>query len=61
MCFTFAENVTVTLMDNGKPSKCYGAVHVTVNGATRPVCATTWSKEDAQVVCKELGCGDVSG
>lgn len=60
MCFTFAENIAVTLMDNGKPSKCYGDVHITINNVTHPVCATNWDQKDAEVVCKELKCGDVS-
>ncbi|XP_073326332.1 scavenger receptor cysteine-rich type 1 protein M160 [Pagrus major] len=54
-----SDNVSVTLMDGGKQSKCYGEVHITKNHRTYPVCATTWSKEDAKVVCEELNCGKV--
>lgn len=55
-----ADNVTVVLMDNNESSKCYGAVHITVNDATHPVCASTWTNENAEVVCRELNCGKVS-
>ncbi|KAM6981915.1 scavenger receptor cysteine-rich type 1 protein M130 [Tautogolabrus adspersus] len=56
---TCSDNVTVVLMDNNKESKCYGAVHVKVNSMRYPVCASTWTKKEAQVVCSEKNCGSV--
>lgn len=57
-----ADNVKVVLMDKDrdKTSECYGAVYIKVNNETSPVCASTWTKENAEVVCKELNCGNVS-
>ncbi|XP_076597662.1 scavenger receptor cysteine-rich type 1 protein M160 [Chaetodon auriga] len=54
-----SDNVSVVLKNNNEPSKCYGAVYITVNDSDHPVCASQWNKNDAQVVCKELKCGDV--
>nr|XP_020473604.1 scavenger receptor cysteine-rich type 1 protein M160-like [Monopterus albus] len=56
---TCTDNVNVVLMDNGKPSKCYGAVYIKVNETRLPVCATTWDSKEAEVVCRELQCGKV--
>ncbi|XP_071331666.1 scavenger receptor cysteine-rich type 1 protein M160 isoform X2 [Trachinotus anak] len=56
---TCKDKVNVVLKDGGKPSKCYGAVHVNVNGESFPVCATSWTEKEAEVVCKELNCGEV--
>ncbi|XP_078110438.1 scavenger receptor cysteine-rich type 1 protein M160 isoform X2 [Sander vitreus] len=56
---TCTDNVTVVLMDNNKPSTCYGTVHIQVNGQSRAVCGTTWTKDDAEVVCREQNCGSV--
>ncbi|XP_022618651.1 scavenger receptor cysteine-rich type 1 protein M130-like [Seriola dumerili] len=46
-------------MDGKNPSKCYGAVHIDVNGERLPVCGSTWTMKEAEVVCKELNCGKV--
>lgn len=54
-----SDRVHVSLWDNGKPSRCYGAVQITVNGSTRPVCGSTWDRKAGEVVCKELDCGKV--
>ncbi|XP_040009026.1 antigen WC1.1 [Xiphias gladius] len=56
---TCTDNVKVVLMDGKKPSKCYGAVHINVNGSQYPVCASTWTGTEADVVCRELSCGNV--
>nr|XP_046253178.1 scavenger receptor cysteine-rich type 1 protein M160 [Scatophagus argus] len=53
------DNVKVVLMDNGKTSRCYGEVHIALNDLTHPVCASTWTSVDAEVVCRELNCGKV--
>uniref|UniRef100_A0A669CFX8 SRCR domain-containing protein n=1 Tax=Oreochromis niloticus TaxID=8128 RepID=A0A669CFX8_ORENI len=55
-------NVTCTdevkvVLHSGKDSKCYGTVNIEVNGSVKPVCASTWTKSEAELVCKELGCG----
>lgn len=47
-------------MDNGKKSKCYGTVYIQVNNLNYPVCASDWTKENGEIVCKELNCGKVS-
>lgn len=47
-------------MDKDQPSKCYGTVHIKINGSRHPVCAKTWTDKNAQVVCRELKCGKVS-
>ncbi|XP_063321491.1 scavenger receptor cysteine-rich type 1 protein M160 [Pelmatolapia mariae] len=57
-------NVTCTdevkvVLRSGKDSKCYGTVNFEVNGSVDPVCASTWTKKEAELVCKELGCGEL--
>ncbi|KAM8754641.1 scavenger receptor cysteine-rich type 1 protein M130 [Acanthopagrus schlegelii] len=52
-----SDKISVTLMSNS--TKCYGEVHINKNGSYYPVCATDWSKKDADVVCEELQCGKV--
>uniref|UniRef100_UPI0037E72D19 scavenger receptor cysteine-rich type 1 protein M130 n=1 Tax=Semicossyphus pulcher TaxID=241346 RepID=UPI0037E72D19 len=51
------DEVKVVLKDKDVESKCYGAVHVEVNGSSQPVCASNWTDKDAQVVCREKKCG----
>ncbi|XP_070765856.1 scavenger receptor cysteine-rich type 1 protein M130 [Enoplosus armatus] len=53
------DNVKVVLMDNDKTSRCYGIVHVQVNTSIHPVCASSWTEKNSEVVCKELNCGNV--
>ncbi|XP_068193104.1 scavenger receptor cysteine-rich type 1 protein M160 [Antennarius striatus] len=53
------DNVTVGLMDKNKPSKCYGAVYVMVNASSHPVCGSKWTSKDAELVCRELNCGQL--
>ncbi|KAM9350289.1 scavenger receptor cysteine-rich type 1 protein M130 [Symphorus nematophorus] len=55
---TCTDNVSVVLIGKD-PRACYGRVHMTVNGKRHPVCGSTWEDKDAQVVCKELNCGEV--
>ncbi|KAF3860010.1 hypothetical protein F7725_000265 [Dissostichus mawsoni] len=54
------DNVRVVLMDNEKPSHCYGEVYIKLNDSLQPVCASGWTDMEAEVVCKELRCGNVS-
>ncbi|KAK1897917.1 Scavenger receptor cysteine-rich type 1 protein M160 [Dissostichus eleginoides] len=53
------DNVRVVLMDNEKPSHCYGKVYIKRNDSLQPVCASGWTDTEAEVVCKELRCGNV--
>ncbi|XP_044844460.1 CD5 antigen-like [Mauremys mutica] len=39
------------------PSKCSGRLEVRYDGLWGTVCDNDWSETDAQVVCRELGCG----
>ncbi|KAL3974047.1 neuroligin [Sarotherodon galilaeus] len=54
---TCTDEVKVVLKHSGKDSKCYGTVNIEVNGSVKPVCASTWNESEAELVCKELGCG----
>ncbi|XP_019205450.1 scavenger receptor cysteine-rich type 1 protein M160 [Oreochromis niloticus] len=54
---TCTDEVKVVLKHSGKDSKCYGTVNIEVNGSVKPVCASNWTKSEAELVCKELGCG----
>ncbi|KAM8862387.1 scavenger receptor cysteine-rich type 1 protein M130 [Spinachia spinachia] len=56
---TCSDQVKVVLMDNNTLSKCYGKVYIQVNNTSQPVCGSSWNKKEAEVVCKELGCGKV--
>ncbi|XP_008304356.1 scavenger receptor cysteine-rich type 1 protein M130-like, partial [Stegastes partitus] len=51
------DRVRVVLMDQDKESRCYGAVRVQINSSSSAVCGTTWTKKEAEVVCRELECG----
>ncbi|XP_026010110.1 scavenger receptor cysteine-rich type 1 protein M160-like [Astatotilapia calliptera] len=57
------KNLNVTCTDEVKvvlkDSKCYGTVNIEVNDSVNPVCASTWTKTEAELVCKELGCGEL--
>ncbi|KAM3616980.1 uncharacterized protein V6R79_000555 [Siganus canaliculatus] len=57
---TCSDTVEVLLKDNNAPSKCFGAVHVSVNGESHSVCGADWTQENAKMVCKELNCGNVA-
>ncbi|XP_067447489.1 scavenger receptor cysteine-rich type 1 protein M160 isoform X2 [Thunnus thynnus] len=55
---TCSDIVKVVLDDDSK--SCYGNVHISVNGSKYPVCASSWTKSNAEMVCKELNCGSLS-
>ncbi|XP_026010124.1 scavenger receptor cysteine-rich type 1 protein M130-like [Astatotilapia calliptera] len=56
---TCTDKVKVVLKHSGKDSKCYGTVNIEVKGSVNPVCASSWTKTEAELVCKELGCGEL--
>ncbi|KAI4586292.1 hypothetical protein MJG53_004079 [Ovis ammon polii x Ovis aries] len=52
-CSAYSE---VRLMTNG-PSQCEGQVEMNISGRWRVLCASHWSLANANVVCRQLGCG----
>uniref|UniRef100_A0A452ETI2 SRCR domain-containing protein n=1 Tax=Capra hircus TaxID=9925 RepID=A0A452ETI2_CAPHI len=46
----------VRLLTNGS-SQCEGQVEVNISGRWRALCASHWSLANANVVCRQLGCG----
>uniref|UniRef100_A0A4W2EHX2 SRCR domain-containing protein n=1 Tax=Bos indicus x Bos taurus TaxID=30522 RepID=A0A4W2EHX2_BOBOX len=46
----------VRLMKNGS-SQCEGQVEMNISGRWRALCASHWSLANANVVCRQLGCG----
>ncbi|XP_065797987.1 antigen WC1.1-like [Muntiacus reevesi] len=52
-CSVYAE---VRFMTNGS-SQCEGQVEMNISGRWRALCASHWSLANANVVCRQLGCG----
>ncbi|XDB50817.1 hypothetical protein AB1E18_004379 [Capra hircus] len=53
VCSAYSE---VRLMINGS-SQCEGQVEMNISGQWRALCASHWSLANANVVCRQLGCG----
>ncbi|KAJ1062627.1 hypothetical protein K5549_020252, partial [Capra hircus] len=53
VCSAYSE---VQLMSNGT-SQCEGQVKMNTSGRWRALCASHWSLANANVVCRQLGCG----
>nr|UYB00907.1 WC1 [Sus scrofa] len=53
VCSAYTE---VRLMRNGT-SQCAGRVEMNISGGWRTLCASHWTMANANVVCRQLGCG----
>ena len=52
-CLLFSTgNITATLTDT-----CWGTVKVCIDEDCGGVCADTWTHEQSEMLCKDLGCG----
>uniref|UniRef100_A0A8C9QBH4 SRCR domain-containing protein n=1 Tax=Spermophilus dauricus TaxID=99837 RepID=A0A8C9QBH4_SPEDA len=55
-CLLLSEYTEVRLMKNGS-SQCEGQVEMKTSGGWRTLCASHWNMANANVVCRQLGCG----
>ena len=56
LCLLLPAYSEVQLMSNGT-SQCEGQVKMNTSGRWRALCASHWSLANANVVCRQLGCG----
>ena len=56
LCLLLPAYSEVRLMTNGS-SQCEGQVEMKISGRWRALCASHWSLANANVVCRQLGCG----
>ena len=56
LCLLLPAYSEVRLMTNGS-SQCEGQVEMNISGRWRALCASHWSLANANVVCRQLGCG----
>ena len=56
LCLLLPAYSEVRLMTNGS-SQCEGQVEMNISGRWRALCASPWSLANANVVCRQLGCG----
>ncbi|KAJ7418748.1 hypothetical protein BTVI_27673 [Pitangus sulphuratus] len=51
----------LSLRLSGGPDRCAGNVEILYYGDWEKVCGHLWNMEDAEVVCRQLGCGSPLG
>ena len=56
LCLLLPAYSEVRLMTNGS-SQCEGQVEMNISGRWRALCASHWGLANANVVCRQLGCG----